>query len=565
MVLMKILQDMLVKCLSSLGYFIDFVNVVKSNRPDLCDYQFDGAFKLAKMLHENPVVIGNNIVAKFKEIDDKNLVSDVVCVGGFVNFTLSDGFINYLLNEMICKPKFNVVMPKKERIVIDYGGANVAKPLHVGHLRPAIVGESIKRILRFMNQDVISDVHLGDYGLQIGQVIYGLKKESVLVDDIDISVLDMIYPKMSSLCKSDEYVKLQCADITKKLQDGDEEYQRYFKKILEVSIKDIKSNYDYLSVDFDLWYKESDAYKYIPMLTVLLNSQNLLTISDGALVVDVSNDNDKTDIPPFIYQKSNKAYLYGTTDLATILQRKRDFNPDKILYVADARQSLHFTQVFRVSKMIDELKNIDLEFLGLGTINGSDGKPYKTRSGNTPKLKELFKDCKELFKLNREENLSISDSDLDILANSIIKFADLQNNREKEYVFDMQKFSLVVGKTGPYILYTYLRVNKILINNERCIDKLSENIYNNQDRDLRMKLLELDSVMSYTFLNRLPSIMANYLYELCVLLNTFYEKNHINNLEDEKMKEDWILLLSLTNDVIKTLLDLLVIKIPSKM
>ncbi len=562
---MKILQDMLVKCLSSLGYFIDFVNVVKSNRPDLCDYQFDGAFKLAKMLHENPVVIGNNIVAKFKEIDDKNLVSDVVCVGGFVNFTLSDGFINYLLNEMICKPKFNVVMPKKERIVIDYGGANVAKPLHVGHLRPAIVGESIKRILRFMNQDVISDVHLGDYGLQIGQVIYGLKKESVLVDDIDISVLDMIYPKMSSLCKSDEYVKLQCADITKKLQDGDEEYQRYFKKILEVSIKDIKSNYDYLSVDFDLWYKESDAYKYIPMLTVLLNSQNLLTISDGALVVDVSNDNDKTDIPPFIYQKSNKAYLYGTTDLATILQRKRDFNPDKILYVADARQSLHFTQVFRVSKMIDELKNIDLEFLGLGTINGSDGKPYKTRSGNTPKLKELFKDCKELFKLNREENLSISDSDLDILANSIIKFADLQNNREKEYVFDMQKFSLVVGKTGPYILYTYLRVNKILINNERCIDKLSENIYNNQDRDLRMKLLELDSVMSYTFLNRLPSIMANYLYELCVLLNTFYEKNHINNLEDEKMKEDWILLLSLTNDVIKTLLDLLVIKIPSKM
>ena len=565
MIDMKILDEILVKCLDSLGYSLDEVKVIKSNRPDLADYQFDGCFKLAKVLHKSPMEIGNIIVDKFKEINDLSILDKILCVGGFINFTLSDSYINSLINEMISDSKFNITMPVKEKIVIDYGGANVAKPLHVGHLRPAIVGESIKRILKYMNQDVISDVHLGDYGLQIGQVIYGLKKENVLVDDITISILDMIYPKMSSLCKSNEEIKNECANITKELQDGNEEYQQYFKKILEISKEDIKSNYDYLDVSFDLWYGESDAYKYIPSLTDLLNKQNLLMLSDGALVVDVASENDKTDIPPFIYQKSNKAYLYGTTDLATILQRKKDFNPNKILYVADARQALHFTQVFRVSKMIDELKDIDLEFLGLGTINGSDGKPYKTREGNTPKLKELFKDCKEIFKNKREDNINIKENDLDILANSIIKFADLQNNREKEYIFDIQKFSDVIGKTGPYILYTYLRANKILINNRGSIDKLSENIYNNQDRELRMKLLELDSIMNYTFLSRLPSILANYLYELCVLLNTFYEKNHINNLEDENKKEDWILLLSLTTKIIKTLLDLLVIKIPSKM
>ena len=215
--------------------------------------------------------------------------------------------------------------------------------------------------------------------------------------------------------------------------------------------------------------------------------------------------------------------------------------------------------------MLEETKNIDLEFLGIGTINGQDGKPYKTREGNTPKLKKFFEDAKEIFKNQRSENQNINESDLDILANSIIKFADLQNNREKEYIFDIQKFSEVIGKTGPYILYSYLRANKILTNNKGSIDNLSENIYNNQDRDLRMKLLELNSIMNYTFISRLPSILANYLYELCVLLNTFYEKNHINNLEDENQKEDWILLLSLTTQIIKTLLDLLVIKIPSKM
>ena len=562
---MDLLKDMLEKCLKKLDYPVVEAMVIKSNRPDLCDYQYDGAFKLAKVLHNSPVNIGNEIIRVFKEINDMNIIDSIDCVGGFINFKLSANYINKLVNKMIDSASYNVSMPKKEVVVLDYGGANVAKPLHVGHLRPAIVGESLKRIFKFMNQEVISDVHLGDYGLQIGQVIYGLMKENIAAGDIDITLLDRIYPAMSALCKSDETIKDECARITKELQDGNALYHEYFVKILEVSKKDIKSNYDYLDVDFDLWYGESDAYKYIPELTNLLNKQNLLTLSDGALVVPVALDTDKNSVPPLIFQKSNKAYLYGTTDLATILQRQKEIHPDKIIYITDARQAMHFTQVFRVSKKLDELKNIDLEFLGLGTINGEDGKPYKTRSGNTPKLKDLFKETKEIFKSKREDNKNISEDDLDILANAIIKFADLQNNPKKEYIFDIQKFSDVVGKTGPYILYTYLRTNKIVANNSISIDKLNETIYNNQDRDLRMKLLELDSVMNYSFESRLPSILANYLYELCVVLNTFYEKNHINNLEDIENKENWILLLSLTTRVIKSLLDLLVIKIPSKM
>ncbi len=562
---MDLLKDMLEKCLKKLDYPVVEAMVIKSNRPDLCDYQYDGAFKLAKVLHNSPVNIGNEIIRVFKEINDMNILDSIDCVGGFINFKLSANYINKLVNKMIDSASYNVSMPKKEVVVLDYGGANVAKPLHVGHLRPAIVGESLKRIFKFMNQEVISDVHLGDYGLQIGQVIYGLMKENIAAGDIDITLLDRIYPAMSALCKSDETIKDECARITKELQDGNALYHEYFVKILEVSKKDIKSNYDYLDVDFDLWYGESDAYKYIPELTNLLNKQNLLTLSDGALVVPVALDTDKNSVPPLIFQKSNKAYLYGTTDLATILQRQKEIHPDKIIYITDARQAMHFTQVFRVSKKLDELKNIDLEFLGLGTINGEDGKPYKTRSGNTPKLKDLFKETKEIFKSKREDNKNISEDDLDILANAIIKFADLQNNPKKEYIFDIQKFSDVVGKTGPYILYTYLRTNKIVANNSISIDKLNETIYNNQDRDLRMKLLELDSVMNYSFESRLPSILANYLYELCVVLNTFYEKNHINNLEDIENKENWILLLSLTTRVIKSLLDLLVIKIPSKM
>lgn len=541
--------------------------ILVSNRPDLCDYQYNGTFEIAKSLHQTPYDIGLKIAEELnKNKDALTKFSKIECVRpGFINFTLTDSYINECLNKMTSENKFNITLPKQEKIVIDYGGANVAKPLHVGHLRPAIVGESIKRLLKYMNQEVISDVHLGDYGLQIGQVIYGLKQENILSNEITLDILSTLYPKISSLCKEDASIKEICANITKELQDGHVEYQEYFKKILEISKEDIKKMYDYLGASFDLWLGESDSYAFVPEVTKSLEREGLLKISEGAKVVEVAEETDKIEIPPLIFQKSNGAYLYGTTDLATLWQRQKDYQPDKVLYVADSRQNLHFTQVFRVAKKIEETKNIDCEFLGLGTINGGDGKPFKTRAGNTPRLEELFKETKEIFLNNESHNTEYEKDDLKKIVSSIIKFADLQNNREKEYIFDIEKFSKTTGKTGPYILYTYVRTKKIIKNKESLVDNLSKTIYNVHDRSLRLKILELDEILNYAFKTRMPSVIANYLYEICVLVNAFYENNHINNLEDNDKKRDWITLLSLTLDIIKDLLDILVMEIPSKM
>lgn len=541
--------------------------ILVSNRPDLCDYQYNGTFEIAKSLHQTPYDIGLKIAEELNKNEDAlTKFSKIECVRpGFINFTLTDSYINECLNKMTSENKFNITLPKQEKIVIDYGGANVAKPLHVGHLRPAIVGESIKRLLKYMNQEVISDVHLGDYGLQIGQVIYGLKQENILSNEITLDILSTLYPKISSLCKEDASIKEICANITKELQDGHVEYQEYFKKILEISKEDIKKMYDYLGASFDLWLGESDSYAFVPEVTKSLEREGLLKISEGAKVVEVAEETDKIEIPPLIFQKSNGAYLYGTTDLATLWQRQKDYQPDKVLYVADSRQNLHFTQVFRVAKKIEETKNIDCEFLGLGTINGGDGKPFKTRAGNTPRLEELFKETKEIFLNNESHNTEYEKDDLKKIVSSIIKFADLQNNREKEYIFDIEKFSKTTGKTGPYILYTYVRTKKIIKNKESLVDNLSKTIYNVHDRSLRLKILELDEILNYAFKTRMPSVIANYLYEICVLVNAFYENNHINNLEDNDKKRDWITLLSLTLDIIKDLLDILVMEIPSKM
>ncbi len=546
---------------------VEQVKLIKSNRPDLCDYQYDGCFNLAKKLHKSPMEIGSGLVSKLMENEEMNKkFSKIECVApGFINFTLTDSFINETLNKMLTQPKFNIELPKKEKIVIDYGGANVAKPLHVGHLRPAIVGEAIKRLLRYMNQDVVSDVHLGDYGLQIGQVIYGLKEKNLLPEDISLEILTDLYPKISALCKENEKIKEKCSLMTKDLQDGNPEYQEYFRKILEISKKDIKKIYDYLGVSFDLWLGESNAYPYIPFVTEELEKEKLLKKSEGAIIVEVQESTDTLEIPPLIYKASNGAYLYSTTDLATIYQREKDFKPNKIIYIADSRQSLHFTQVFRTSKKMEKTKTIDCEFLGLGTINGKDNKPFKTRAGNTPKLIELFNDTKETFIKTNPREEEYKETDLHKLINSIIKFADLQNNREKGYIFDIEKFSAINGKTGPYILYTYLRTQKIIKNNPQFVDNLGKTIYNVHDRALRLKVLELEEVLNYAFKTRMPSIIANYLYEISVLVNAFYENNHINNLENNEKKKDWVTLLSLCTKIIQKLLELLVIEIPDKM
>lgn len=539
------------------------IMVKKSNRPDLCDYQFDGIFKLASISHKNPIELGEELVKNINDRSDFNEYFKKVefVKPGFINMTISDKLINKILRNMNDDSHFLIKQDNSKSFILDYGGPNIAKPLHVGHLRSPIVGEAIKRILSFKGYKTISDVHLGDYGLQIGQVIYAIKRDSKDINDIDLNYLEKVYPEISSLCKENEDVKKECEEITKELQDGNKEYHKYFEVIREISGNDIKRIYKYLDINFDLWYGESDSYNYIEEAYNKIDSKNLFTESEGALVVDIKEETDKKEMPPLIFKKSNGAYLYGTTDIATILQREKDFKPDNILYIVDNRQAMHFEQVFRTIKK-SGISDANLEFLGFGTVNGVDGKPYKTRDGSAPKLDNLFNEVKEIFVSKKEENKNMSSEDIDKIVNAIIKFADLQNNREKDYIFDIDKFSDVVGKTGPYILYTYLRINKLL-NNET--NELNDIIYNDYDRNLRLKLLELEISFNEALKTRMPNHIADYLYDLCVIVNSFYQNNHINSLNDDTIKNNWLYVLNLTNKIIKQMLNILVIDIPSIM
>lgn len=558
----KIIEELFIK------NGIEDIKVSKSNRPDLCDYQSNDIFKIAKKEGKSPIKVGKEVELKINGIKNFNDYFESVqfVAPGFLNIKINNNFICNVLRKMSNDNKFNIQLPEKsETFVVDYCGANVAKPLHVGHMRTTIVGESIARIIRFMGHKTICDVHLGDYGLQIGEVIYAILEDKIPLEDIDINYLDIAYPKMSARCKEDEKLKEECARITKELQDGNEEYRKLWKKILDVSVEDIKKNCDYLGAKFDYWYGESDAYPYIPKIEKILNEKGLLRQSEGALVVDVEEPTDKKEIPPLLFKKSNGAYLYASTDLACLLQRKEDFNPDHVLYVTDLRQALHFEQVFRTIEKCGIFKRTQLEHLGYGTVNGLDGKPFKTREGTAPKLESLYNDIKEIFISKKEENKNLSNEDLDKIVNSILKYGDLQNSKEKDYIFNIEKFSDTIGKTGPYILYTYLRVNKILKDNCYTQKDLSSKIYNESDRNLRMKLFDLEDYIYLAYNNRNPFYLADYVYDLCLLVNNFYQNNNISNLTDEENKNDWLYVLNLSNRIIKEVLDLLVIQIPSKM
>ena len=557
----KIIEELFIK------NGIEDIKVSKSNRPDLCDYQSNDIFKIAKKEGKSPIEVGKEVELKINDIKNFNDYFESVqfVAPGFLNIKINNNFICNVLRKMSSDNKFNIQLPEKsETFVVDYCGANVAKPLHVGHMRTTIVGESIARIIRFMGHKTICDVHLGDYGLQIGEVIYAILEDKIPLEDIDINYLDVAYPKMSARCKEDEKLKEECARITKELQDGNEEYRKLWKKILDVSVEDIKKNCDYLGAKFDYWYGESDAYPYIPKIEKILNEKGLLRQSEGALVVD-EEPTDKKEIPPLLFKKSNGAYLYASTDLACLLQRKEDFNPDHVLYVTDLRQALHFEQVFRTIEKCGIFKRTQLEHLGYGTVNGLDGKPFKTREGTAPKLESLYNDIKEIFISKKEENKNLSNEDLDKIVNSILKYGDLQNSKEKDYIFNIEKFSDTIGKTGPYILYTYLRVNKILKDNCYTQKDLSSKIYNESDRNLRMKLFDVEDYIYLAYNNRNPFYLADYVYDLCLLVNNFYQNNNISNLTDEENKNDWLYVLNLSNRIIKEVLDLLVIQIPSKM
>ena len=550
------------------NYNKEYAKITKSNRPELCDLQINSVFKIAKDTGNTPEEIGKKIIEELEQIKNINYYLEEITFvkPGFINLKLGDEFIADELNKMINEGCYGITKETNPKTyVVDYGGPNIAKPLHVGHIRPAIIGQSIYEILKEKGNKVIGDVHLGDFGLQMGQVIYGLKQRNLKPEDITIELLQEIYPKMSKLCKEDKDVKQICQNITKELQDGNKEYTEYFKVMYDVSLNDIKKIYKYLNVDFDYWYGERDSYKYIDDLMKFLREQGVLEEDDGAKIIRVAGPSDKKEMPPLIVQGKSGAYLYATSDMATIYQRMKDFNPDNILYVVDNRQSLYFEQIFRACRKSNLTRNTHLEHDCFGTINGKDGKPFKTRNGETLKLEDLIKQTKEIFLSKKETNKNMKEEDIDIIVNSILKYADLQNNRENNYIFDIEKFADVNGKTGPYLLYTAVRIRKVIKEQKKSIGEISNNIYNENDRELRMKLLKAGECVDLAAQKRMPHYIAEYLYDLAVTTNTFYQNNNISKLEDENQKSDWLNLLNYTYGVMEKLLDLLVIKIPSEM
>lgn len=560
------ISNIIKEVLNKLGYNVDSIKISKSNLPELCDYQCNDLFKIAKENKKNPIEIGETLVEEINKIEEfDNYFKEVTFAKpGFINIKVSDKFINKYIKLLQEDEKQLLEKNKQETFILDYGGPNVAKPLHVGHMRTAIIGESIKRIINYMGHKTISDVHLGDYGLQIGEVIYGMIRDGISIDDLDIAYLDKIYPEMNAICKENEEIKEECANIIKKIQENDPFYIPYFNKVREVSIPDIKKNYDYLNVKFDLWLGESDCRDSLEDVEKIFKERNILESSDGALIVNVAKEEDKKEIPPLLFKKSNGAYLYASTDLATIYERVENYNPDHILYIVDNRQELHFEQVFRTVEKANIIDKSKLEFLGYGTVNGTDNKPYKTRAGNSPKLEALFEDARNIFISKKESNKDMSLEDVNKIVNAILKFADLSNNRCKDYIFDLNKFSDVTGKTGPYILYTYLRINKILESETKNIE-INDKIYNEYDRNIRLKLLEMPEIIELAYKERMPHYIADYVYNLCVCANIFYQNNHIMNMQDETCKKNWLYILTLTNKIIKQMLNLLVIDIPSVM
>lgn len=545
-----------------LGYDSNQAILSVSKFPDKFDYQINSIFSIAKEIKDNPVSIGTKIVNEVRNMYNFSFYFELFefCNPGFINIKLAYGIINKYIPLALDKS-----ILEGSKYVLDYGGPNIAKPLHVGHLRPAIIGESIKRILKYTGNEVISDAHLGDFGLQIGEVIYGLKKENIDINSIDLKILERIYPSISSLCKTDEDVLNECHKITKELQEGNEEYIKYYKKIYEISLNDIKRLYNYLGVSFDLWNGESDSYKYIPSLVEYLEAKNLVVLDSGAKIIPVKEESDNKEMPPLILQKSDGAYLYATTDLATIYERMQKYSPDYILYVTDERQRMHFEQVFRVCKKSELTPNTKLEHNYFGTINGMDGKPFKTRSGDLLKLDELINDVRNIFISKKEENKLMSEEDINKVVNSIIKFADLQNNREANYIFDINKFSDTTGKTGPYVLYTAVRIRKIINDNKFTISDIYSEHRNTEERNLKLKIVGFYDAVLKSAKERMPHYICEYIYDLSVTINSFYQKNNISNEQNEKIKNEWLNLLNISYNILEKALNLLIIDIPSKM
>lgn len=584
--LIEIISNKVKGAFNNAGYDEKYGNVTLSNRPDLCEFQCNGAMAAAKEYKKAPIMIAEDVL---KGLENCELFESVEAIKpGFLNFKISNKFLGEYVDEMHSDKRFGLDKTKNPlTIMIDYGGPNVAKPLHVGHLRSAVIGESVKRISKYIGHNVIGDVHLGDWGLQMGLIITELKlrkPELCYFDEnyegeypseapFTISELEEIYPTASGKSKEDEEYKEAALEATKELQAGRRGYRALLNHILTISVGDLKKNYEKLNVSFDLWKGESDAQEYIPDMVKSLKDKGLAYESEGALVVDVKEETDKKEVPPCMILKSDGASLYTTTDLATLVWRVKDYNPDRIIYVVDNRQEMHFIQVFRCAKKAGIVRDdVSLEFLGFGTMNGPDGKPFKTRDGGVMRLEFLLDEINNKMYNKILENDNMSDDEAKEVASTVslaaVKYGDLSNQASKDYIFDVEKFTSSEGNTGPYILYTIVRIKSIL-NKYKQDNSIDDLHIMEPDSDctkkLMLEIIKFQNSIISAYEESSPSKICGFIYELCDKFNHFYHETKILACDDEVKKKGYIALLLLTNDILETCINLLGFDAPERM
>ena len=585
--IINVIQNEITQAFVKAGYEEKYGTVTVSNRPDLCQYQCNGALAAAKQYKKAPIMIANEVVAL---LEDSASFKEITAIApGFINIILSDTFLAEYVNDMAKSEKYGCEEAKEPKtIVIDYGGPNIAKPLHVGHLRSAIIGESIKRFGKYFGHKVIGDAHLGDWGLQMGLIITECKKrnpEWVYFDDefqgeypteppFTMAELEEIYPFANGYSKEHPEYREEAQNATFLLQSGKRGYKALWQHILNVSVNDLKKNYTKLNVEFDLWKKESDAQPYIADMVKYMKEEGYAYVSDGALVVDVKEETDKKEIPPCMILKSDGATLYNTTDLATIVERVKLFQPDAITYVVDKRQELYFEQVFRCAKktkLVDD--NVKLTFLGFGTMNGKDGKPFKTREGGVMRLETLIQSITDAV-YDKMTDRDMTEEETREVARKVgvaaLKYGDLSNQASKDYVFDIERFSSFEGNTGPYILYTIVRIKSILnkyqeqngagVKEVKILPASGES-----ETALMLQLSKFNDMLETAFLENAPHKVCQYIYELSNAFAKFYHENKIIAEEDKEKQASWISLITATKGVLETCVDLLGMEAPDRM
>ena len=579
--ILDIITAKMQKSFEEAGYEASFGRVTVSNRPDLCEYQCNGALAAAKTYKCAPIQIAKAVAEKL-DAADFSMIDAVM--PGFINLKLSDAFLRNYLEQMRTAPDFGVSkIGEGLTAVVDYGGANVAKPLHIGHLRPAIIGEALKRMHKFLGYNTIGDVHLGDWGLQMGLIIAELHERQPDLPYFDpdftgeypsespftLSELEEIYPTASAK-KSDPAFAEKAHTATFELQQGRRGYRAIWDHIMGVSLPDLRRIYGILNVDFEKWLGESDADPYIPAMVEDLKARGLAVLSNGAWVIPVEEEGDKKEIPPMILVKSDGSAIYATTDLATMVQRMQDWAPDKMLYVTDKRQNLHFEQVFRAAKKSGIVKeDTVLEHVGHGTMNGKDGKPFKTRDGGVLRLEQLINDMTDFVRTKVVENKIVEESEVEAttakIALAALKYGDLSNQPTKDYNFDLERFAAFEDNTGPYILYTIVRIKSILARFGAWENLPIAPAANASAKDLMLSITKFGPTMEAAVKALAPNMVCAYIYELAGCVNKFYHETRILTEEDETLKAGYIALIALAKNILETCIDMLGFSAPEKM